>query len=66
MATDEQNSTDEDRTSNQGMSSLLFYCKPADLTVSKRPGTSSRIEIHFAVFNRLYLLFCFIKRVEIW
>ena len=39
---------------------------PADLTVSKRPGTSSRIEIHFAVFNRLYLLFCFIKLVEIW
>ena len=23
----------------------------ADLTVSKRPGTSNRIEIHFAVFN---------------
>ena len=40
--------------------------RPADLTVSKRPGTSSRIEIHFAVFNRLFLLFCFIKLVEIW
>ena len=39
------------------------YCinNPADLTVSKRPGTSFRIEIHFAVFNRLYLLFSFIK-----
>jgi hypothetical protein len=23
----------------------------ADLTVKKRPGTSSRIEIHFALFN---------------
>ena len=28
---------------------------PADLTMSKRPGTSYRIEIHFTVFNRLYL-----------
>ncbi len=27
----------------------------ADLTVRKRPGTSNRIEIHFAVFNHLYL-----------
>ena len=26
----------------------------ADLTVSKRPGTSNRIEIHFAVFNHVY------------
>ena len=39
---------------------------PADLTVSKRPGTSFRIEIHFAVFSRLYLLFSFIKLVETW
>ena len=39
---------------------------PADLTVSKRPGTSSRIEIHFAVFNRLYLLFSFMKLVRTW
>ena len=38
----------------------------ADVTVSKRPGTSYRIEIHFAVFNRLYLLFSFIKLVETW
>ena len=36
----------------------------ADLTVSKRPGTSYRIEIHFIVFNRLYLLVFFIKLVE--
>ena len=27
-----------------------------DLTVSKRPETSCRIEIHLAVFNHLYLL----------
>ena len=40
--------------------------RAADLTVSTRPGTSYRIEIHFAVFNPLYLLFCFIKLVETW
>ena len=34
------------------------------LTVSKRPGTSYQIEIHFAVVNRLYLLFSFVKLVE--
>ena len=39
------------------------YC-PADLTVSKRPGTSYRIKIHFAVFNHLHLLFSFMKLVE--
>ena len=32
----------------------------ADLTVSKRPGTSHQIEIHFAVVNHLYLLFPFV------
>ncbi len=32
----------------------------ADLTVGKRPGTSNRIEIHFAVFNHLYLCFSLI------
>ena len=37
---------------------------PGDLTVSKRPGTSFRIEIHFTVFNRVYLLFSFIKLVK--
>ncbi len=36
----------------------------ADLTVSKRPGTSNRIEIHFAVFNNLYLCFSFMKLAE--
>ena len=36
----------------------------ADLTVSKRPGTSDQIEIHFAIFIRLYLLFSFMKLVE--
>ena len=30
---------------------------PADLTVSKRPGTGYRIKNHFAVFNHLYLFF---------
>ena len=43
-----------------------FIKFPADLTVSKRPGTSYRIEIHFAVFSGLYLLFSFIKLVETW
>ena len=47
-------------------SSIDHRLLPADLTVSKRPGTSFRIEIHFAVFNRLYLLFSFIKLVETW
>ena len=37
---------------------------PADLTMSKRPGTSYRIKIHFAVFKHLYLLFSFMKLVE--
>ena len=36
----------------------------ADLTVSKRPGTSYHIEIHFAVGNHLYLLFSFVNLVE--
>jgi hypothetical protein len=27
---------------------------PADLTMSKRPGNSYQIEIHFAVFNIFY------------
>ena len=35
-----------------------------DLTVSKRPGTSDRIEIHFPDFKPLYLLFCCMKLVE--
>ena len=34
----------------------------ADLTVSKRPGTSYQIEMH--VVNHLYLLFSFVKLVE--
>ena len=33
----------------------------ADLTVSKRPGTSYGIETHFPVFKHLYHLFSFIK-----
>ena len=37
---------------------------PADLTVSKRPGTSYQIEIHSADFNHLYLLFSSMKLVE--
>ena len=37
---------------------------PAALTVSKRPGTSFRIDIHFTVFNRFYLLFPFMKLAE--
>ena len=34
-----------------------------DLTVSKRPGTSYQIEIHFAVVNHLYILFSLVKTV---
>ena len=45
---------------------LFLVNRPADLTVRKRPGTSYRIEIHFAVFNLLYLLFSFAKLVETW
>ena len=44
--------------------SRMIIFPPADLTVSKRPGTSYRIEIHFAVFNHLYLLFSVVKLVE--
>ena len=57
---------------NQEDKSML--CKPkkacainilsANLTVSKRPGTSYRMKIHFAVFNHLYLLFPSMKLVE--
>ena len=46
--------------------SLILHYIPADLTVSKRPGTSYRVEIRFAVSNRLYFLFSFIKLEEIW
>ena len=40
----------------------------ADLTLSRRPGTSYQIEIHFAdrIVNHLYLLFSFVKCVETW
>ena len=43
---------------------LSAWQQLADLTVSKRPGTSNQIEIHFAVVNHLYLLFFFVKLVE--
>ena len=49
---------------------MLYVCvtehshNPADLTMTKRPGTSYQIKIHFAVFNHLYLLFSFMKLVE--
>ena len=61
---DEEKVEDKDEAVvSQAMGEVLY---PADLTVSKRPGTSFRIEIHFAVFNRLYLLFSFIKLVKTW
>ena len=43
---------------------LTVFLIPADLTVSKKPGTSNRIEIRFSVFNRLYLLFSFINLLK--
>ena len=43
---------------------LIYIGHLAGLTVSKRPGNSHQIEIHFAVFNHLYLLFSFVKLVE--
>ena len=48
----------------KGTGKKNFYCHLADLTVSKRPGTSNRIEIHFAVVNHLYLCFSFLKLAE--
>ena len=39
-------------------------CKLVDLTVSMGPGTGFRMEIHFTVFGRFYLLFSFVKLVE--
>ena len=47
--------------------SIFLYLKVvyvAHLTVSKRPGISNQIEIHFAGVNHLYLLFSFVKLVE--
>ena len=35
------------------------------LTISKRPGTSYQIEIHFAVVNHLYLLFSFVNLLKV-
>ena len=43
---------------------IFFLEQLADLTMSKRAGTSFQIEIHFTIFNRFYLLFSFTKRVE--
>ena len=37
--------------------SIWSICNPSDLTVSKRPGTTYRIEIRFAVFNHLYIFY---------
>ena len=52
-------------TSFKGLPFLETQCNiPANLTVSKRPGTSYRIIIHFAVFNHLYFVFSFMKLVE--
>ena len=41
-----------------------IHVQLADLTVSKRPGTGNRIEIHFAIFNHLYLCFSGMKLAE--
>ena len=47
--------------------STLLQCilreHPDNLIVSKRPGTSYQIEIHFAFGNHLYLLVSFLKVV---
>ena len=40
------------------------FFRVADLTVSKRPGSSYQIEIHFAFYKHSYLLFAFIEAVE--
>ena len=54
-----------DMVRNGGLKLALgFRRQPDDLTASKRPGTSYRIKIHFAVFNHLYLLFSFMKLVK--
>ena len=41
-----------------------FTRQLADLTMSKRSGTSNKIEIQFAVFNRLDLCVFFMKLTE--
>ena len=43
---------------------LSDFLQLADLTVSKKSGTSYQIGIHLAVFNHLYLSFSFVKLVE--
>ena len=47
-----------------GLKVTLKIIMRADVTVSKRPGTSYQIKIHFASFNHLYLLFPSMKLVE--
>jgi hypothetical protein len=39
---------------------------PGDLTVSKRTGTSNRIEIQFRTFNHLSRPDSFVKLYETW
>ena len=53
-----------DEVENGATFEISFHATPADLTVSKRSGTSNRIEIYFAVFNHLYLYFSFMKLAE--
>ena len=48
----------------QGVSTQKRLPPPADLTVSKRPGTSNKIEIRFTVLNYFYLWFSFMKLTE--
>ena len=39
--------------------------KQDNMSLNKRPGTSCRIEIHFLVFNHLYLLCSYMNLVSI-
>ena len=43
---------------------VIFIYRPGDLTVSKRTGTSNRIEIQFRTFNHLSRPDSFVKLLE--
>ena len=57
---------------NQQVSSIFtsllpqLSLHPADQTVSKRPGTSYQILIHFPVFDHSNVLFFLMQLVETW
>jgi hypothetical protein len=52
------------KTLENEMTKIYTYCIPGDLTVSKRTGTSNRIEIQFRTFYHLSRPDSFVKLFE--